>query len=117
MKYKVVILEDRYDNHKIEFDILKQIDCEIAEITSYSYSDLIEKECRTADAVLVNLYRMDREFLSKLEKCRVICRYGIGYDNVDADYAASKGIKVLNVPDYCTEEVSEHILAPSFSAV
>lgn len=117
MKYKVVILENRYDDHKIEFDILKQLDCEIVEITSYKYSGLIEKECINADAVLVNLYKIDRSFIDKLENCKVICRYGIGYDNVDAVYAAEKGIKVLNVSEYCTEEVSEHILALFFSCI
>lgn len=117
MKYKIVILENRYENHNIEKDILGKTDCSIAEISSYSDSEYIEKECRDADAILVNLYKMDMTFLEKLEKCRVICRYGIGYDNVDAEYAASKGIKLLNVPEYCTEEVTEHILALFFSCI
>ena len=117
MKYKIVILENRYDDHVIEKNILNNIDCEIVEICSYSDSSFIENECSDADAVLVNLYKMDRDFLDKLSECRVICRYGIGYDNVDAEYAAEKGIKVLNVPEYCTEEVSEHILALFFSCI
>lgn len=117
MKYKIVILENRYENHNIEKEILKKTDCSIAEISSYSDPDYIEKECSDADAILVNLYKMDMAFLEKLEKCRVICRYGIGYDNVDAEYAASKGIKLLNVPEYCTEEVTEHILALFFSCI
>ena len=117
MKYKVVILENRYDDHEIEMKILSQIDCEISVITSYKDSAIIENECRNADAVLVNLYRMDKDFIDKLENCKVISRYGIGYDNVDAEYAAEKGIKVLNVPEYCTEEVSEHILALFFSCI
>ena len=117
MKCKVVILENRYDDHKIEREVLKQLDCSITEITSYSNSSLIERECTDADAILVNLYKIDRSFIDKLEKCKVICRYGIGYDNVDAEYAAEKGIKLLNVPEYCTEEVSEHILALFFSCI
>ena len=117
MKYKIVILENRYDDHVIEKNILNNIDCEIVEICSYSDSSFIENECSDADAVLVNLYKMDRDFLDKLSECRVICRYGIGYDNVDAEYAAERGIKVLNVPEYCTEEVSEHILALFFSCI
>ena len=117
MKYKVVILENRYDNHEIELEILKKIDCEISEITSCKDSARIEQECKNADAVLVNLHKIDRDFIDKLENCKVISRYGIGYDNVDAEYAAEKGIKVLNIPEYCTEEVSEHILALLFSCI
>ncbi len=117
MKYKIVILEDRYDDHKIELDVLKSLDCDVTEIRSYSDTLYIERECGNADAILVNLYRMDRAFLDKLDRCRVVCRYGIGFDNVDAEYASEKGIKVLNVPEYCTEEVSEHILALFFSCI
>ncbi len=117
MRYKTVILEDRYENHLIERKILNSIECEIVEISSYSDKYLIEKECRDADAILVNLYRMDSYFIEKLTKCRVISRYGIGYDNVDVEAASEKGIKVLNVPEYCTEEVTEHILALFFSCI
>ena len=117
MKHKIVILENRYEDHEIELDVLRQLDCDITEINSYSDSAYIESECSNADGILVNLYRIDRVFIDRLENCKVICRYGIGFDNVDAEYAAEKGIKVLNVPEYCTEEVSEHILALFFSCI
>jgi D-3-phosphoglycerate dehydrogenase len=38
----------------------------------------------------------------------VIVRYGIGYDTVDVDAATDNGIVVVNIPDYCFEEVSNH---------
>jgi D-3-phosphoglycerate dehydrogenase len=43
--------------------------------------------------------------------CRVIARYGIGYDNVDLEAATEAGIVVTNVPDYCLDEVADHTLA------
>jgi D-3-phosphoglycerate dehydrogenase len=43
--------------------------------------------------------------------CRVISRYGIGYDNVDVDAATEAGILVTNVPDYCLDEVADHTFA------
>ena len=43
--------------------------------------------------------------IEKLEQCRVISRYGVGYDNVDVQTATSKGIWVARVPDYCLEDV------------
>jgi D-3-phosphoglycerate dehydrogenase len=43
--------------------------------------------------------------------CRVIARYGIGYDNVDVEEASRHGIVVTNVPDYCLDEVADHALA------
>jgi D-3-phosphoglycerate dehydrogenase / 2-oxoglutarate reductase len=43
--------------------------------------------------------------------CRVIARYGIGYDNVDVGAATRAGIVVTNVPDYCLDEVADHTMA------
>jgi len=40
----------------------------------------------------------------------VVCRYGIGVDNVDIDAATELGIAVCNVPDYAVDEVATHAL-------
>ncbi len=73
-------------------------------------SELLEK-VRTADALLLNMVHADRNFIESLEKCRIISRYGIGYDNVDVQAAREKGIHVGIVPDYCAVEVAEHAAA------
>jgi D-3-phosphoglycerate dehydrogenase len=49
--------------------------------------------------------------LEKLPRCKVIARYGVGVDTVDLKAAAERGIVVCNVPDYGTNEVSDHALA------
>jgi D-3-phosphoglycerate dehydrogenase / 2-oxoglutarate reductase len=43
--------------------------------------------------------------------CKVIARYGIGYDNIDIAAATEAGIVVTYVPDYCLDEVADHALA------
>jgi D-3-phosphoglycerate dehydrogenase len=37
-------------------------------------------------------------------------RYGVGYDTVDVAAATRRGIYVCNVPDYGTDEVSDHAI-------
>jgi D-3-phosphoglycerate dehydrogenase len=66
---------------------------------------------KDADGVLVNLHPLPGGIIEKLERCRVISRYGVGYDNVDVETATSKGIWVARVPDYCLEDVSDQALA------
>jgi D-3-phosphoglycerate dehydrogenase/C-terminal binding protein len=72
----------------------------------------IRDELRDADAVLlwheVSLGAADIE---AMERCRVIVRYGVGFDSVDLAAAAKKGIPVCHVPDYGTEEVADHAMA------
>jgi D-3-phosphoglycerate dehydrogenase len=67
---------------------------------------------RTADAVIVTGYgRLDAARVASLERAVGILCYSIGMDKVDGPAAAAAGIPVRNVPDYCTDEVSDHALA------
>ena len=69
-----------------------------------------------ADAVMMfHVITMSAATLDQLTRCKVIARGGVGYDNIDWKYARTRGIPVVNVPDYGTEEVADaaiaHVLA------
>jgi D-3-phosphoglycerate dehydrogenase len=71
-----------------------------------------DQAIRSADAVIVTgVGRLDADRVATLEECVGILCYSIGMDKVDAPAAATAGIRVRNVPDYCTDEVSDHALA------
>lgn len=44
-------------------------------------------------------------------RLRVATRLGVGVDNIDLASAARRRITVTRVPDYCIEEVSDHVIA------
>ena len=64
-----------------------------------------------ADVVLFSDIAIDREVIDSLQRCKLIIRYGIGYDNIDTGYAAEKGIFVCNAPNYGVTDVAEHATA------
>lgn len=64
----------------------------------------------TADAVIVSS-RLPAQDLELARRCVGICCYSVGMDGVDRELADRMGIRVGNVPDYCTDEVSDHALA------
>lgn len=66
---------------------------------------------RTADAILTRHAPIGAAQIHKLERCRIIARYGTGHDNVDVVAAAEHDITVTSVPDYCVDEVADHALA------
>jgi D-3-phosphoglycerate dehydrogenase len=67
---------------------------------------------RTADAVIVTgVRRLDADRIATMERCAGILCYSIGMDKVDGPAAKAAGLPVRNVPDYCTDEVSDHALA------
>ena len=54
---------------------------------------------------------IDAQVISRLVKCKIIARLGVGYDMIDIAAAGSAGIAVCNVPDYGTNEVADHAIA------
>ena len=57
------------------------------------------------------LMPIDAQVISRLVKCKIIARLGVGYDMIDTAAAGNAGIAVCNVPDYGTNEVADHAIA------
>jgi D-3-phosphoglycerate dehydrogenase len=70
---------------------------------------------RDADLVIVNMVPITTEVISQWEKCRLVIRHGVGYDNVDVKALRKAGIPLCYVPDYCAEEVAEQAIALLFA--
>ena len=66
---------------------------------------------RDADIVLVNMVPVTPELIAGWEKCRLVIRHGVGYDNVDVAALHKAGIPLCYIPDYCVEEVAEQAIA------
>jgi D-3-phosphoglycerate dehydrogenase / 2-oxoglutarate reductase len=49
--------------------------------------------------------------IGRLPDLRVIVTASVGTDHIAMEAAGERGIPVVNVPDYCVEEVSDHALA------
>lgn len=65
---------------------------------------------RIEDADAIMLYHalsITRATIERLQRCRLIVRCGVGYDNVDCAAARERSIPVANVPDYGSEEVAD----------
>ncbi|MCC8193160.1 MAG: C-terminal binding protein, partial [Deltaproteobacteria bacterium] len=66
---------------------------------------------KDADGLIVVYAPITEKIINALDKCKIIVRTGIGYNNIDIDAASRKGIMVANVPDYCQGEVADHTMA------
>ncbi len=114
-EYLVVVTDDRYGKYKEEESVLQAIGARL-QVMNCSSVEEVREATKSADGVIVNLAPIDCEVIENMDKCKVISRYGVGYDNVDVQAATEKGIYVANVPDYCAEDVSDHALALFLSA-
>jgi len=68
------------------------------------------------DAMVVRSRTKVRQpLLDKATRLKVIIRGGVGLDNIDAEYARQKGIKVLNTPRANSAAVAELVLGLMFA--
>jgi D-3-phosphoglycerate dehydrogenase len=107
--YKVVVSDQVFPSVEVERELLAGIDAELT--VASGDVEAVLATAADADAILNTYLPWNAESIARLEKCRVIARYGIGFDNVDLKAAADAGIVVTNVPDYSVEEVATHALA------
>jgi lactate dehydrogenase-like 2-hydroxyacid dehydrogenase len=107
--YKVVVSDQVFPSVEVERELLAGIDAELT-VASGDVESVLAIAA-DADAILNTYLPWTADSIAHLEKCRIIARYGIGFDNVDLKAAADAGIVVTNVPDYSVEEVATHALA------
>lgn len=73
--------------------------------------DTLIEAAAGADALIVDSStEVTGDVLRALGSLQVVGRSGIGVDNVDLETAQALDVPVVNVPDYCLDEVSTHAL-------
>jgi D-3-phosphoglycerate dehydrogenase len=105
-KYKVVFTDSHLFKPREELDILGKLDCRIVQAVCKTEEETIAA-CRDAHVILNTSAKITRRVIAELKEALVICRYGIGVDNVDIPAATEHGIIVANVPDFCFDQVAD----------
>lgn len=103
---RVVITDFINDELEIERDVLGDIAA--VEAVDATHEKQLVGKIESADAIMMyhNL-TLTAASIMRLERCRLIVRCGVGYDNVDHRLARERGLPVANVPDYGTEDVAD----------
>ncbi|MFO8007727.1 MAG: C-terminal binding protein [Candidatus Brocadiia bacterium] len=108
--FRVVLIEHGYGTSRYEREIIEAAGGEFVDAQDRSLDEALEL-CRDAEGIMLRRIQVSPEMIRRFERCRTICRYGVGTDNVDREAATAAGIIVANVPDYCIDEVSTHAMA------
>jgi D-3-phosphoglycerate dehydrogenase len=110
MNPRLVVLDASFGEIGIESEAAAAYGVSVEDAGGVSGAAVVEA-AGTADGVLVQYGQITAEIIEQCPSWRVIGRYGVGVDNVDLDAATEHGIAVINVPDYCVEEVATHAAA------
>lgn len=79
--------------------------------------DVIVSEAREACALLVGYSPVTAEMLERLPNLKIIALASMGFDTVDTQAAAARGIWTTNILGAATEEVATHALALTLEAL
>jgi lactate dehydrogenase-like 2-hydroxyacid dehydrogenase len=63
-----------------------------------------------AIASSVTSEKIDAALMGKLPKLEIVATFGVGYDHIDAAWAAEHGVTITNTPQVLTEEVADTAL-------
>ena len=110
---KLVVLDGYTENPgDLSWEGLKEFgELTVYDRTSYVESPLIAERISNAEIVITNKTPISRTTIDKCPNIRLIAVLATGYNVVDYNYAAEKGIPVVNVPTYGTASVSQFSIA------
>lgn len=94
MGYRVLLLRDVHESGKKLFE---EHDCEIVVAKGTELEDYLQ-ELRVCDALLVRNEHVTAKMMDEAGNLKVIAKHGVGYDNIDVEYATKKGIRVVYAP-------------------
>lgn len=109
-RFKVLVTDYYFTNLDNERKVMEEIDAELLEGNYRTEKEVIEN-AKGVDALLVENAIIGRKVFEALPQLKAVGRYGIGVNVVDLKAATEHGVYVVNVPDYCYDEVSDHTLA------
>ena len=110
----VVITDCDHDNVDPERAVLDGHDVQLRLLACRTPEE-VAAQAGDADVLLNQYVPITGAVLDALPRCRLVVRYGVGFDNVEVEAAAERGVWVANVPDYGRDEVADHTLALAMS--
>jgi D-3-phosphoglycerate dehydrogenase len=113
---KIVITDCDHDSIAEEQQVAAERGLELTLEQCRTEDDVIAA-ARDADGILVQYVPVTSRVLDSLPRLKAVGRYGVGVDTVDVEAATRRGVAVCNVPDYGTEDVSDHAVALALSLV
>ena len=113
VKHKIVVLDGYTENPgDLSWEKLEALgELTVYDRTSYAESDLIAGRIGDADIAVVNKTPVSAATIDKCPNLKAVFVLATGYNIVDVGHARSKGIDVVNVPTYGTQNVSQYAVS------
>lgn len=105
--YKILHLDK---NHELMLEQLQQAGFENHEDYT-STKEEIQQKISTYDGIILrSRFKIDKAFIDAATNLKFIGRVGAGLENIDCEYAQTKGIKLIAAPEGNRTAVGEHAM-------
>ena len=91
-------------------------DVETTKVAQEQLADYINNQ-NVVGLLVRSATQVRKELIDACPSLKLIGRGGVGMDNIDVDYAKSKGLHVINTPAASSESVAELVFAHLFGSV
>ncbi len=104
---KIFLYEDMHPKGKA---ILEEIGKVV--IATNTQTETLIQEAQGCEAAIIRANGViDQAFIDAVPTLKVVGRHGVGYDNIDVEYARTKGIQVVYTPNAPSNSTAEHTIA------
>ncbi len=100
-----VLVTDPVD--EILINILREKGYDVSYMPSISHSELLDVVQNVNILVVRSRTKVMRDVIDKAKSLKLIARVGVGLDNIDVEYARSRGIEVINAGAATAQSVAE----------
>jgi D-3-phosphoglycerate dehydrogenase len=105
MKKKILVTYKLF-NEGLE-DLAKEFELILPDKETFTREELLDKIPACEGLISMFSISVDKELIDAGKSLKIIANYGVGYNNIDIEYATQKGIVVANTPDPVIEPTAE----------
>mgnify|MGYP001496640151 FL=1 len=111
MAFKVLITDHAWPTTEPEQAVLRDEVGAGSIVAPDASEETLVSLATDVDAIMTCFAQVTPAVLQAATKCVAVGRFGVGFDNIAVDTATELGMAVTYVPDYCVDEVSDHVMA------
>ena len=104
----VFLDKNSLDKNDLDFDSLLAIS-KNWQFYDSTENGLVKERTKHAEVIVSNKVVLDKAVISNAQNLKLICVAATGTNNVDIEFAKSKGIQICNVRAYGTNSVTQHV--------
>ena len=110
-EFKVLITDYVWPTTEPEETVLREEADAEAVVAPDGSEETLMSLAGDVDAIMTCFAQVTPNVLRAAPNCVAVGRFGVGVDNIAVDTATELGMAVTYVPDYCVDEVSDHVMA------